>query len=499
MKRRKLLRVLEGAAFCAALLCTLAFVSRTVERKASVNRLKPFIDRAQEIDVLFAGDSHVVNDVFPMELWRDYGIASYNIASYGNTLPVTYWTVMNALDYAEPELVVIGVMDADKEYKLTGSSSDVHTAFDGYPLTRTKIRAIEDLMADSYEIDDDGNFYADMRWEYYFTLGKYHTRWSELDEGDFHYSPNGQKGAQFAIGVAEPNDYEIIDGGLASEEKGWGFIYLRRLIEELQGRGIDVLLVNLPYPASAEQQEAANAVYYVAQDYGVEYIDFVYLDQVVDYKIDCYDPTSHLNPSGARKVTDYLGRYIASHYAVLDRRGDARWAAWDADYGEYLAYKARLLGDQGSLRQLLMLLHDESFSVCVSIVEGSQAYRDAKLLRLLQNIAREHVFEDDEEVKWADALMPLEELDDAAAQREAYFMLVDRGAENGVAEVVGAADAVFETSFGTLRYSTDGGAPSLVLADGSDCFAVEDGETVPDVQVLIVDDRTGETVAVMRY
>ena len=499
MKRKKLIRVLEGALFCALLVCTVAFVSRVVERKASVNKLKPFLDRAREFDVLFIGDSHVVNDVFPMELWRDYGIASYNIASYGNTMPVTYWTMMNALDYASPELIVIGVMDVDKNYKLTGSSSDVHTAFDGFPLSLTKIRAIEDLMADSYETDDDGNYYADMRWEYYFTLGKYHTRWSELQMSDLRYEPNRMKGAQMAISVSDPNDYELIDGAQASEESGWGFIYLKKMIEECQNRGIDVLLVHLPYPATMEQQEAANAVYYVAQDYGVDYIDFVYLDQVVDYQVDCYDPFSHLNPSGAQKVTDYLGRYIAENYAIADRRADAGYAAWDDDYEAYLATKRFLIGGQSSLRSLLMMLHDASFSACVSIAPGSDAYRDEKVLRLLQNIAREHVFEDDEVVKWADALMPLTQLDSAAGQRDAYFLLVDRGAEEIVTERVGEADEVFETSFGTLRYRMDGGVPSLLLEDGSDCFAAADGEDDVSIRILIVDNRTGETVSVMRF
>ena len=300
------------------------------------------------------------------------------------------------------------------------------------------------------------------------------------------------------VGVSEPREYALIDEERRMEESGWGFLYLRRMIEECESRGIDVLLLHLPYPATEEEQEAANTVYTIAQDYGVNYIDFVYLDQVVDYETDCYDAFSHLNPSGAQKVTDYLGRYIVQAYDIPDRRQDARYAAWDSDYEDYLQYKQYLICNQVSLRSVLMMLHDKSFSVCVSIAPGSDAYRDEKLLRLLQNIAREHVYADDEDVKWADALMPLEALDGAAEQREAYFLLVDRGAEESVTECVGEADETFETSFGTIRYRMEDGAPSL-LQDGSDCFAVADGEDVPAIQVLIVDDLTGETVAVMRY
>lgn len=178
--RKKCLRALSALVFLALLMTTVAFVSRVVERKASRNKLQPYFDHAQEYDVLFIGDSHDLNGIFPMELWRDYGIASYNLASIGNTVPVSYWSMMNALQYAQPKLMVIGVKDVDKHYKLTGSSGDVHTALDAYPLTMTKIRAIEDLMSDPYAMDDAGDYYADLKWEYYFTLGKYHARWNEV-------------------------------------------------------------------------------------------------------------------------------------------------------------------------------------------------------------------------------------------------------------------------------------------------------------------------------
>ena len=500
MKRRKLFRAIEGAAFCALLMCVIALVSRAVERKASVNKIQPFLERAQEFDVLFVGDSQMVNDVFPMELWKDYGIASYNTASYGNTMPVNYWTMMNALDYASPKLMVIGVKDLEKSYKLSGSSSDVHTAFDGYPLSLTKIRAIEDLMAGSVETDDDGNDYDSLRWEYYFTLGKYHTRWSELQLSDFRYDPNRTMGAQMTVGVSEPREYALIDEERRMEENGWGFLYLRRMIEECESRGIDVLLLHLPYPATEEEQEAANTVYTIAQDYGVGYIDFVYLDQVVDYETDCYDAFSHLNPSGAQKVTDYLGRYIVSHYDIPDRRTDAPYASWDNCYADYLQYKQYLLRLQSSPRSVLALLHDDSFSVCVSIAPGSDVYRDRRAMRLLQNIAREHIFEDDEEMRWADSLMPLALLDGAAQEREAYFLLFDSGAEGSAPiERVGEAEETFETSFGTLRYRMDGGKASLLAQDGEDFFAVAEGTNAPQMQILVVDNETGERVAVMRY
>ena len=162
--KKKIGRFLRIFAFCALLAVAVAGVSRLVERKESREKMQPFLSRAGEYDVLFLGDSIMNTGVFPMEIWEKYGIAGYNIASYGNTLPITYWALQNALDYAAPKLVVLDVQGVSKSYKVSGNSSDVHTAFDCYPVTKTKIRTMNDLMDDPDAVDDSGTAYADMKW-----------------------------------------------------------------------------------------------------------------------------------------------------------------------------------------------------------------------------------------------------------------------------------------------------------------------------------------------
>ena len=471
-KQRKLLRLFESVVFAVLLAVCVLYSAQLVERKASRIKYQPFYEAPHEYDVLFVGDSHMINGVYPMELWRDYGIASYNLACIGNTVPVSYWTLMSALDKAQPELVVIGINDVEFAYKLTGSSSDAHTALDGLPLNGTKIRAIEDLMDDPWVTDDDGTPYTELKWEYYFTLGKYHTRWSEVGMGDLSPELNRQKGAQMAVGVAQPRDYDIIDENMALEESGWGFSYLRSMVEACQSRGIEVMLVHLPYPATQEDQMAANAVYWIAEEYGVPYVDFVSLDQVVDYNTDCYDSFSHLNPSGARKVTDYLGRFIREHYGIADRRGEAAYAGWEADYASYKAYKVWHLNTQKSLDSVLALLHDTSFSVRIGVRPGAQLYADERLMCLVHNIAREHVFEEDAYAMWSDSLFPLAGLEEAAAQDTAYFAQIG-GMQRLARESVGdAAMAQIEAVFGSRE---------------------------AQVSLEIVDETAGEIVAVMDF
>ena len=60
----------------------------------------------------------------------------------------------------------------------------------------------------------------------------------------------------------------------------------------------------------------------------------------------------HLNPSGARKVTDYIGNILRNDFNVPDHRGESAYAKWDEDYKEYRNYifgKMRGLNDFDTL------------------------------------------------------------------------------------------------------------------------------------------------------
>ena len=164
MKKQTLFRLVKAVCFCALLALCISTATRITQRKASISRMAPLLENPTAYDVLFVGNSHMVNSVYPMELWREYGIASYNAASHGNSMPMTYWTTMILFNnYAVPKLLVIDVKDVGSDSKLIGSSADAHMALDCFPLSLTKLRAIQDLMGDPYTTDESGNRYADLR------------------------------------------------------------------------------------------------------------------------------------------------------------------------------------------------------------------------------------------------------------------------------------------------------------------------------------------------
>ena len=175
----------------------------------------------------------------------------------------------------------------------------------------------------------------------------------------------------------------------------------------------------------------------IAEAYGVDFIDFVSMDQVTDYATDCFDANEHLNPSGARKVSDYLGRYIAEHYEIADRRGEAAYAAWADDTTAYRTKKLADFQNQGGLESALMLLHDDDFACEITVSAGCALFDSEKLTTLMQNVAREHIFEEDMFAKWSNSLFPLEKLDEAAESGRSYRVRIDRAAGKAEEEVGG--------------------------------------------------------------
>ena len=168
MIKKRIKRLIPFLAVLGLTVAGLSYASGITERKDSRNKYADFYAQKEDFDVLFIGQSRMLNAVFPMELWNDYGIVSYNLAGHGNRIPTNYWVLKNALEYTTPKLVVLdcGLV---KEEEKTGPLEQLHLSVDHIPLSRTKIAMMEDLLGDSKKKQD-----------FLWKFSTYHNRWSEV-------------------------------------------------------------------------------------------------------------------------------------------------------------------------------------------------------------------------------------------------------------------------------------------------------------------------------
>lgn len=447
-------------------------VAFRVEGKGAYNKNGDFFRVADECDVLFLGTSHVTTAIYPMELWKDYGITSYNISGYGHPMTMSYWTFMNALDYANPKVVVVDCFKMELDQMIIRDEKFMHFSLDGLPLSKTKVRAVCDLFDD-----------FDSRVEYLWDFSLYHDSWDELRQKDFEVEYGNTRGALFEIGIEEPDDFVLKDVE-AEPIDSVGVEYLRKIVEECQNRGIEVVLTFLPFPVQEDQQRVAAYAGEIAKEYGVDYLNFLYID-LVDYQTDFSDSYSHLNVAGGHKITSFMGEYLRDNYELADHRQDGL-DDWEEDYAAYQRYKVDRLQSQDSLQNHLVMMADKSYSLCLFVDGKSRIWDYEQYVCQVKNLAPDYSFD---------------ALEKAMESEEDYCLIIDN-ANGKIAEYSGADGGTIETSFGKVTYTEDeNGSRLLFVGDSEESYLVEEfGEDrIPTVQTVLINNLDGTVVNVGRF
>ncbi|MBR3339194.1 MAG: hypothetical protein IKG19_04030, partial [Lachnospiraceae bacterium] len=122
---------------------------------------------SDRFDVLFLGTSQIKQGVYPMVLYDEYGISSYNLGTGDQTAALSYYLLRDAIERQHPKLVVFEVGMGDYQTTYEGTE-DVHYISDNMPFFSKSrydlIRGVEK------EGDDSLRFL--------FPWYEYHSRWT---------------------------------------------------------------------------------------------------------------------------------------------------------------------------------------------------------------------------------------------------------------------------------------------------------------------------------
>lgn len=349
----KMKTAVSSLCFLLVLCIVLSTVSGIFDRKGSEKYFSEFWDNPKEYDVWFMGSSHVYCSILPMDLWEQYGIRSYNLGASGSSLTQTYWTLMCALEQSQPEVLVVDIYHAELDSKHEDGKSDlVHTGFDRIPFSAVKVRGVCDIF-DTWE----------ERIEYLWKFSLYHNRWEELEESDFHVQRCETKGARLWNGIKDNSDFYGIPKEEMSDGDTLGFLYLRKIIEECQRRGIDLVLTRIPFCSKKEEvQRAMNFVPKVAEEYGVAFLNMQYEENLLEYGTDFSNKT-HVNILGARKITRYVGDYLSEHFRLTDyRQYEEVSERWEDDYESYLRLRLDEMRKAKKITSYVQWLADDRYT-----------------------------------------------------------------------------------------------------------------------------------------
>lgn len=260
-----------------------------------------FSEPKDSIDTVFIGDSEVYHSFIPLNIWRDYGITSYDVSSPSQKLVYSMEFLKKTFENQSPKLVFLET---------------------------------NAIFRKSY-LEDEITYKA----EQIFPVFRYHDRWKNLQLKDFsatvEYTANeNNKGYYFTKkskpatdkAIKEYMKYSDVSAPILSTNKK----YLNGIAKFCKTHGARLVLISTPSTKNWNYQRH-NTMEAISKDLGVDYIDTNLLrdDIPIDWKKDTKDKGDHLNYNGAVKLTDYVGKYLDDTKLFKDKRNDPSYDNWN--------------------------------------------------------------------------------------------------------------------------------------------------------------------------
>lgn len=305
MKKRILLNSILFILFIAGLVIILDKANFVLRHKEYAGVQDRFAEIPKDsVDIVFIGNSHQFCSISPEILYDEYGIESFMLATSAQTVPMSYYAAMEAIELQHPETIVFEVSYCANDFR-TVTDEMSHCFFDGMPDCEAKHLAIEDL------IEEEQRIY------YYLLLGTYHTRWKELTEADFALEQFTARGGVYYERVVYNPEIPLISPDETEAMPEEMEKYMDMMVELCEENDVNLIFYTAPFNTPYDSPETTEDLYrrqrifnYIA-DYAkenqVEYYNLFYeIDEIgLDSAQDWMD-REHLNCFGQEKMTRYM-------------------------------------------------------------------------------------------------------------------------------------------------------------------------------------------------
>lgn len=296
----KLVKIFSFVAIVVAIIIALSAVitpnGTTVGiTKYEKSKIWAMDERENSIDVLFLGDSEVYCAISPLEIWDEYGYATFDCSSGQVRSYESYDLLQAILTKQSPQIVFIEANFLYREYD----------------------RA--DIIYDK--------IYENL------PLFKYHDVWKSYIDRDHEYESLDK------LGYKGYRHYNIVQPAkntnyMVQTDNVWDIdsvnkSYFDKIVTLCQDEGIEVVLLSSPSVVNWSYSKH-NAMAQLADKYELPYIDLnLTKDLDIDWKKDTKDLGDHVNHRGAVKVSRWLGKYLDENYDLVDHRDEPEYQDWN--------------------------------------------------------------------------------------------------------------------------------------------------------------------------
>lgn len=338
MKREKLKWGISTLLFLLIFLMLFSGVSGIFRKKHTKSDMihSMYAMKENDLDLVVVGSSHAYFGYSPNEMWAAEGITSYMLGCPAQTVAMAYYALREILKTQNPKVIMLDAYGFQYEEFCNGTGHlrlmlDSIPLFDGWKLNTVKTEAIEAALPDASWRE---------KMTYYIPLSKYHGRWGELKNLDFHpENAKYYKGGRLSF-YCQPFDVPPQIEGEGVEIPQLHLEYFDRIVQLCQEKGIELVVYFTPIAAEdlewyTHTQRMMISIKEMLEEKGIPFVNCQWNEKVpIDYATDFQDE-QHINYYGQVKVTDYLGSWLKEHYQLEDHRRDEAYSEWQREYEKY--------------------------------------------------------------------------------------------------------------------------------------------------------------------
>ena len=324
------------------------------------------------IDAMFFGSSRAHCTINHGYLWEKYGIAGFTLSAGSQKLDSTYYCLREALRCQNPKVVFVEVSQVNNG-KIENGQSDVYRNYLGMKFSQVSL-SFANYLGTQMDMT------REEKEELYTKFPIIHSRYRELKKEDFEDSIPFMRGYR---GSFEREAFEVpLETQKTMEISSDNQEYIEKIIALTQKEEVALVLFVSPYVVSEEEQMRLNRVAQIAEQNGVPFLNFNHLYQEIgiDFSNDFRD-SSHVNNAGAKKVTEYLAKYMIKYYDMENHQGDEKYLLWNQNarylHNKDLRYQLEQAEDINAY--LSQLPKKQKYLIWIQFKGNYQALGDAYL------------------------------------------------------------------------------------------------------------------------
>ena len=319
------------------------------------------------LDILWAGTSHVVQGISPMEIYRDTGIKSHLMSMSAQRAVTAYYLLKQALKRQSPKLFIMDVSAftyTEEHLKDKNNWQQTIDALDISMLgTRVEMaKKLSEIMGEPF--DDEylrRSVFPLLQYHTHYMLNRYDWRDTHKDQVyyrkgyDLQYRSQEVQEEYLAqiddlIGYIEEDDLgfedEVVEQAISETESDIAQaiesnrIYFEDIINLCREHGCEPVFIKIPVHHLDDYRgywslEKHNLFQNMADDYGVRFFDLNYEDLGINWTTDTFDGGMHLNYYGAVKVSRFLANWLQDNYSFEPTTDGKLKEQWDTQLGLY--------------------------------------------------------------------------------------------------------------------------------------------------------------------